>query len=289
MNATKTGQTSADRQQPAQQRTLERLERACRSAIAAPGSVSGMAAAAGWSRGYFQRVFKQVLGISPGEFIRSRRLQQFSTLLQNGCSVTEAIHQAGFGSSSRAHQAIDEGMGMSARNYRAKGAGIRIQYGLGHCSLGRVLVASTERGLCAILLGDEPYELEQDLVRRFANARIEPAAPAFQSTLNQVVELLDQSHPDLGRLPVDLIGTVFQRRVWTALQRIPSGQTVSYAELAQRIGQPNSHRAVATACGANPLAVVVPCHRIVRSDGGLGGYRWGLARKQKLLAREKSD
>ncbi|MEM1082122.1 MAG: methylated-DNA--[protein]-cysteine S-methyltransferase [Pseudomonadota bacterium] len=264
-----------------------RIERACRSVMDQPARVADMAAASGWSLAHFQRQFKARLGISPGEFLRGRRLNQFTALLREGVSVTEAMHAVGYGSSSRAHQATGEGMGMSAVRYRQQGQGLVVQYALADSTLGRVLVAATERGLCAILLGESDTALIDELRQRFARATVCLAEDDFQATLTTVLGMLDLTQSSHESLPLDVIGTAFQRRVWQALQRIPSGQTMTYTELARVIDQPRAARAVAAACAANPLAVVVPCHRIVRADGGLGGYRWGLARKEQLLAREQ--
>lgn len=264
----------------------QRIESACRAALHADATVARMTEASGWSPGYFQRKFRQVLGISPGQFLRSGRLQRFDELLRQGQSVTDALYAAGYGSSSRSHQAADEGLGMTPLEYRRGGSGARADYALADCSLGRVLVAATQRGLCAVLLGRDDVELIEELRSRLPKAELNPAGPDFQATLDQVIMLLDHALPTPPDLPLDLIGTAFQRRVWQALQQIPSGRTMTYAELAEAIGRPTAHRAVATACGANPLAVIVPCHRIVRSDGGLGGYRWGLDIKQQLIRRE---
>ncbi|MEM7053220.1 MAG: methylated-DNA--[protein]-cysteine S-methyltransferase [Pseudomonadota bacterium] len=269
-----------------QSETIQRIEHACRAGLKPDACVDNMAQAAGWSTGYFQRQFRQMLGITPGEFLRSGRLQRFGELLRQNHTVTQALYEAGYGSSSRSHQATDEGLGMSPAQVRRGGHGVRVQYALTDCSLGRVLVAATERGLCAILLGQKDQLLIADLRHRLPRAELNQAGAEFQNTLNQVIGILDQTLPVPSEMDLDLIGTAFQRRVWQALQQIPSGRTITYAELARAIGQPNSHRAVAGACGANPLAVVVPCHRIVRSDGGLGGYRWGLEIKQQLIQRE---
>ena len=265
---------------------IQRIECACRVALHADATVAQMIQASGWSPSYFQRKFRQVLGISPGQFLRSGRLQRFGELLRQGRSVTDAVYGAGYGSSSRSHQAADEGLGMTPLDYRRGGQGARAEYALTDCSLGRVLVAATQRGLCAVLLGRDDAELIEELSSRLPKAELNPAGPEFQATLDQVIAMLDQSLPIPDDLPLDLIGTAFQRRVWQALQQIPSGRTMTYAELARAIGRPSAHRAVATACGANPLAVIVPCHRIVRSDGGLGGYRWGLDIKRQLIRRE---
>ncbi|MBY6205079.1 methylated-DNA--[protein]-cysteine S-methyltransferase [Halomonas denitrificans] len=264
-----------------------RLLAACRRALDDPDArVSDLAAAVGMSTGHFQRAFRQSVGLPPGEFLRARRLARFVDALEAGLSVTDAVHAAGYGSTSRAHQAAGEGLGMTPSRARAGGHGERIEFGTAACALGRVLVAATGRGLCAVQLGDDDQALRGDLARRFPRAEIVPGSPAFQHTLERVVALIESpaSCPDL---PLDVHGTAFQRRAWKALQQIPAGSTITYAELADRMGHPGAHRAAASACGANPLAVVVPCHRVVRSDGGPGGYRWGLARKQALLDAER--
>ncbi len=305
-----------------------RLLTACRRALDDPDArVGDLAASAGMSVGHFQRAFRDAVGVPPGEFLRTGRLNRFVEALGSGQSVTAAVHAAGYGSTSRAHQAVDEGLGMTPSRARAGGAGERIEFGTAACTLGRVLVAATRRGLCAVLLGDDGEDLRAELERRFARASIGPGSEAFQRTLDRVVEIIQhpargakrspgtQSDPrfanqaanqaaDQGEhqgdgrpddridhqpdLPLDVRGTAFQRRAWKALQQIPAGTTVTYAELAARMGHPGAHRAAASACGANPLAVVVPCHRVVRTDGGLGGYRWGLARKRALLDAEST-
>ena len=266
-----------------------RLLTACRRALDGPDTrVADLAAAAGMSAGHFQRAFKQALGVTPGEFLRARRLERFRAALQDTGSVTEAVHAAGYGSTSRAHQAADEGLGMAPSRARQGGAGARIDYATSGCSLGRVLVAATSRGLCAVLLGDDDRALEADLRARFPNAALEPGGPAFRATLRRIAGLIDVPADPPADLPLDIAGTAFQRRAWKALQQIPAGRTVTYAELAHRMGHGNAHRAAAAACGANPLAVVIPCHRVVRADGGLGGYRWGLERKRALLEGERS-
>lgn len=267
----------------------QRLVRACRLAEQCDGAVSvgQMAEEAGYSLGHFQRLFRRFVGIAPGEFIRSRRTERFSELLRSGLNVTEAALEAGFSSSSRSHQAAGEGLGMPPSKYRHGGAGEKIGYATGPCSLGQVLVAATGRGLCAVLLGNDPGTLVTELGRRFPAALIEPGNRDFRRTLKRVIALIDRPRTGAVDLPLDLRGTAFQRRVWAALEKIPAGERITYGELARRMGAPDSARAVAAACGANPLAVVIPCHRVVRADGGPGGYRWGIDRKKELLRREE--
>lgn len=249
--------------------------------------VKGLAALAGYSPGHFQRVFRHRLGISPGRFLRHERIDSFARLLREGRSVTEAAIDAGFGSSSRAFDAARDGLGMSPSRLARGGDGERIHYRFAACRLGRVLVAATERGLCAVLLGDDEEQLEADLRRRFPRAELKRGDEAFRATLERVIGLIDRSATPQPSLPLDLHGTVFQRKVWDALQDIPPGRTTTYGELARRIGLPGGARAVAQACGANPAAVIVPCHRVVAADGSLGGFRWGVERKRALLEGER--
>jgi AraC family transcriptional regulator of adaptative response/methylated-DNA-[protein]-cysteine methyltransferase len=200
-------------------------------------------------------------------------------------TVTEAIYGAGYNSSARFYEAANDMLGMTPSEFRAGGDAQAIRFAIGQCSLGAILVAATARGVCAIALGDDPEALAHDLERRFPRATLIGADAAFEQLVAQVVGLVEQ--PGLGtQLPLDIRGTAFQQRVWRALRSIPAGQTASYAEIAARIGAPRAVRAVAQACGANPVAVAIPCHRVVRTDGDLSGYRWGVERKRALLARE---
>lgn len=252
-------------------------------------NVKGLAKLAGYSSGHFQRLFRRFFGISPGRFLRHSRIERFAELLRGGLSVTEAAHEAGFSSSSRAHQAARDGLGMAPSRLALGGAGESIHHGSADCWLGRILVATTQRGLCAVLLGDDEGELLSNLRQRFPRAELLPGGEPFQSTLDRVVSLIDHSATSQPSLPLDLHGTAFQRKVWDALQDIPPGRTTTYGELARRVGLPGGARAVAQACGANPAAVIVPCHRVVAADGGLGGYRWGVERKRALLTLEERD
>ena len=249
--------------------------------------VSRLASWAGFSAGHFQRLFRDRFGISPGHMLRHERIQRFGALLRGGMSVTDAALEAGFGSSSRSHQAARDGLGMTPSRLRAGGKGERIAFDVSRCSLGAVLVAASVRGLCAVLIGDEDVELIAELQRRFPNAELETGNEDFKSIQHQVIGLIDHGQAATTDLPLDLRGTVFQHRVWSALQQIPTGETITYGELAKRLNVPGGARAVAGACGANPTAVVVPCHRVVAADGGLGGYRWGIERKRALLKKEQ--
>lgn len=204
----------------------------------------------------------------------------------NEHSVTDALYDAGFNSNSRFYESADQLLGMTPTDYRAGGTNSEIRFAVGQCSLGAILVAQSQRGVCAILLGDDPDKLVRDLQDQFAQAQLVGADRHFEQLIAQVVGFIEA--PALGLdLPLDLRGTAFQERVWRALRDIPLGSTASYAQIAERIGAPKSFRAVAQACGANCLAVAIPCHRVVRSDGELSGYRWGVERKRQLLERER--
>ncbi len=199
--------------------------------------------------------------------------------------MTDAIYDAGYNSSSRFYEEADDVLGMTPTSYRAGGVNTEIRFAVGECSLGSILVAASARGVCAILLGDDPNELAHDLERRFPRAGLIGADASFEDTVAKVVGLIERPHVAV-ELPLDVRGTAFQQRVWQALRQIPVGCTASYSEIADAIGAPKSVRAVAGACAANALAVAIPCHRVVRTDGGLSGYRWGVERKRELLTRE---
>lgn len=265
-----------------------RIERACRtieSSEVAP-KLADLARQAGLSPYHFHRLFKAETGLTPKAYAAAHRARKLREALQDArSSITDAIYNAGFGSDSRFYEASDHLLGMPARDYRRGGAGARIRFAIGQCTLGAILVAQSQRGVCAILLGDDPQALLCDLQDRFPNADLCGGDAAFEQLVAQVVGFVEA--PSVGlNLPLDIRGTAFQERVWQALRQIPAGTTVSYTELAQRIGAPAAIRAVARACAANLLAVAVPCHRVVRQDGGLSGYRWGVERKRELLARE---
>jgi AraC family transcriptional regulator of adaptative response/methylated-DNA-[protein]-cysteine methyltransferase len=249
-------------------------------------TLTDLAAQAGMSPYHFHRLFKSVTGLTPkayGAALRARRLR--GTMIQGG-SVTEALLDAGYNSSGRFYAESQRILGMTPARYRRGGAGTEIRFAVGECSLGAILVAMSPLGVCAIFLGDDPQALICDLQNRFARAHLVGGNEAFEQFVAQVVGFVEA--PALGLdLPLDIRGTAFQQRVWQALQDIPFGAQVSYSEMAQRIGAPKAVRAVAGACAANPLAVVIPCHRVVRSDGSLSGYRWGVGRKAELLRRER--
>lgn len=251
-------------------------------------SLAEIAAQAGMSPFHFHRVFKAGTGLTPRAYAEARRRERVHAGLGDGKSVTEAIYDAGFNSNGRFYAASDRVLGMRPSDYKAGGTNTAIRFAVGECSLGSILVAQSRRGVCAILLGDDPGALVRQLEDRFPKAELIGGDGDFEGLVARVVGLVEA--PRLGLdLPLDIRGTAFQERVWRALRDIPAGQTVSYAELARRIGAPGSARAVAQACGANALAVAIPCHRVVRSNGELSGYRWGVERKRTLLERERAQ
>lgn len=247
--------------------------------------LSELAVAAGLSSFHFHRVFKAVTGLTPKGYAAAHRSRRVRERLADGDSVTDALYDAGFNSNSRFYESADQLLGMKPGDYRAAGQNNDIRFAVGQCSLGAILVAQSERGVCAILLGDDPHQLVCDLQDKFRRANLIGADHTFEQLIAKVVGFIEA--PALGLdLPLDVRGTAFQERVWQALREIPAGRTASYADIAQRIGAPKAMRAVAQACGANNLAVAIPCHRVVRSDGNLSGYRWGVERKRQLLERE---
>jgi AraC family transcriptional regulator of adaptative response/methylated-DNA-[protein]-cysteine methyltransferase len=248
-------------------------------------SLDSLAAAAGMSRFHFHRVFKTVTGLTPRAYAAARRANRVRAELIRRPTVTEAIYEAGYNSNGRFYAAAPGVLGMTPSRFRAGGAGESIQFALGECSLGAVLVAATHKGVCAITLGDDPDALLCDLQDRFPKARLLGGDAKFEQLVARVIGLVEL--PTVGvDLPLDVRGTAFQQRVWQALRRIPAGSTASYADIARRLHLPRAVRAVAQACAANPVAVAIPCHRVVRKDGNLSGYRWGVDRKRALLARE---
>lgn len=250
-----------------------------------PPALRELAAAAGLSPFHFHRRFKAAFGVTPAAYARARRAERLRGELTAAPTVSAAIYEAGYGSSGRLYAESAATLGMTPGAYRAGAPGERISYALAPSALGWVLVAATERGLCAIELGDDAEALMAALHARFPRAELASDDPAFAGWVQAVVALVETPRRGLD-LPLDMRGTDFQRRVWAALREIPPGTTASYAEVAAKIGQPGASRAVAQACAANTLAIAVPCHRVVRGDGTPGGYRWGAARKQTLLARE---
>lgn len=248
-------------------------------------SLDELASRVGVSAYHFHRVFKQVTGLTPREYAAAHRDKRIRHQLTSGTNVTEAIFDAGYNSSSRFYEQSDRVLGMTPTRYRAGGADTEIRFAVGECSLGPILVAQSDRGICAILMGDDADALVRDLQDRFRHANLIGGDAGFEQLVARVVGFVDAPRIGLD-LPLDVRGTAFQQRVWQALREIPPGQTVSYTDIAQRIGAPRAVRAVAQACGANALAVAIPCHRVVRNDGGLSGYRWGIERKRALLEAE---
>lgn len=250
-------------------------------------TLADLAARSGLSAYHLHRLFKALTGLTPKAYAAAQRARRVRSELQRGASVTDAIYRAGYNSSGRFYEASSQLLGMTPSAYRAGGSNHRIRFAVGDCSLGSILVAQSERGICAILIGDDPEVLAHVLQDRFPSAELIGGDTVFEQQVASVVGLVES--PVLGLdLPLDIRGTAFQQRVWQALRQIPAGRTASYTEIAQRIGAPKAVRAVAGACAANLLAVAIPCHRVVRQDGSLSGYRWGVERKRLLLEREAS-
>lgn len=247
--------------------------------------LSELATAAGLSQYHLQRLFKEIVGVTPKRYATAQRAKRVREGLQQGESVTQAIYDAGYGTSSRFYEGANEMLGMAPRQYKAGATDVAIRFATARSFLGWVLVAATEQGICAIDLGDTPEALTERLRTRFPNAQWQEPDPTFSNWVAQVTAFIETPARGLN-LPLDIQGTAFQQRVWRALQAIPPGTTVSYADVAKQIDSPTSVRAVATACAANTLAVAIPCHRVVRSNGALSGYRWGIERKRALLERE---
>ncbi len=274
-------------QAPLAERHADLVARACRliDESDAEPTLDALAEACGMSSYHFHRIFKAHTGITPKAYAAAQRAARIERGLAQEPTVTDAIYAAGFNSSGRFYAGAAGRLGMTPTAYRAGGHGMAIRFAIGACSLGAILVAATDKGICCILMGDDPEVLARDLQDRFPAAELEGADAGFAEVVARVVGFVEA--PAIGLdLPLDLRGTVFQQRVWEALRQVPSGSTVSYAELAERIGLPSGARAIAGACAANPIAVAVPCHRVVRTDGALSGYRWGVDRKRALLDRE---
>ncbi len=248
-------------------------------------TLDDLATAAGMSRFHFHRVFKQVTGLTPKAYASAHRADRVRRALTRRERVTDAIYDAGFNSNGRFYETSAKELGMTPTSYRAGGSGASVRFAVGECSLGSILVAASQKGICAILLGDDPDSLVRILEDRFPNAELTANDVQFEQWVARVIGFVEA--PRLGLdLPLDLRGTAFQRRVWRALSKIPAGATASYSDVAKKIGAPGSARAVAQACASNSIAVAIPCHRVVRSDGGTSGYRWGVERKRALIARE---
>ncbi|WP_431276024.1 bifunctional DNA-binding transcriptional regulator/O6-methylguanine-DNA methyltransferase Ada [Variovorax ureilyticus] len=265
----------------------DRVAELCRhieSAAQVP-TLDELAERAGLSPWHLHRLFKEVTGVTPKAYAAAHRASRVRRELTRSGTVTEAIYDAGYNSNGRFYEDSNEILGMTPTAWRSGGADSEIRFAIGQCALGAILVAQSERGICAIALGDDPDALARDLQDQFPRARLIGGDAGFEALVAKVVGFVEAPRVGLD-LPLDVRGTAFQQRVWQALREIPAGETASYSDIAERIGSPKSVRAVAQACGANALAVAIPCHRVVRSDGSLSGYRWGVERKSALLRRE---
>ncbi|MEJ0052379.1 MAG: bifunctional DNA-binding transcriptional regulator/O6-methylguanine-DNA methyltransferase Ada [Methylovirgula sp.] len=251
-----------------------------------PPTLEVLAARAGLSAFHFHRVFKTMTGVTPKAYAKAHRAAKVRQELSEATSVTEAIYAAGYNTSSRFYENADTMIGMTPNKFRQQGNDAEIVYGMGKCSLGTILVARSDKGICALMLGDDAAELENEIKLRFAKAKSIKDDESFSALLTHVIVLADEPSKKFD-LPLDIRGTLFQQKVWAALRAIPAGETASYTEVARRIGSPRATRAVAQACAANKIAIAIPCHRVVRSDGALSGYRWGPARKRALLDKER--
>lgn len=263
------------------------VTRLCRQIADAetPPSLAALAATAGLSRFHVHRIFTAATGLTPHAYAQALRGQRINATLRRAPSVTSAVFAAGFAASSRFYDAAKDHLGMTPGAFRAGGKGLDIHFAVSTCALGAILVAATARGICAILLGDAVEPLVRDLHARFPEATVTEAGRAFQRQIARVVRFVEAPQRGLD-LPLAVQGTVFQHRVWQALRAIPPGTTTTYGDLARQLGVPTAARAVARACAANAVAVAIPCHRVLRRDGSLAGYRWGVARKRRLLAAE---
>lgn len=268
---------------------MELVQRVCsvlNSSDSETVKLAELAALAGVSVFHLQRTFKRVMGISPRQYLAARKFGNFKAHVRRGDSVTTALYESGFNSSSRLYEYASEELGMTPATYSRGGRGVNINYTIVDSSMGRLLVATTERGVCAVRMSDSDKELEKDLREEFPLAQIKRDDSALREHVQKILNHLDNNEPRLD-LPLDIRATAFQRQVWEKLRAIPYGQTVSYGDVAKALGKPGAVRAVGRACATNPVALVIPCHRVVREDQSLGGYRWGLERKRRLLERER--
>lgn len=240
----------------------------------------------GATQSTLRRAFFHVTGLRPRELAEALRLNRFKALLRSGKTITDALYETGYGSSSRVYERSNAQLGMTPATYRKGGVGMKLGYAVAKSPLGKVLVAATERGVSAVYLGDDETKLIAELCEEYPRAEIAAATNGFERWVKEVLERIEGRPPHID-LPLDLQATAFQRRVWKELQCIPRGRTRTYSQVARSLGEPRAVRAVARACACNPVSVVVPCHRVIREDGALAGYRWGLSRKEQLLARER--
>lgn len=275
-------------QKPAQNSHAEMVQRICRTLdanVEVSVTLNDLSRELGVSPHYLQRIFKRAMGISPRAFADARRLSHFKSSLKKGQAVAEALYGAGYGSSSRLYERASSHLGMTPATYRRGGLGMSIGYTTVNSPLGRLLVAATHRGICAVYLGDSDTKLEGALGREYPSAEIQKDRNGFRPWVQSLLRHLQGQKPQL-QLPLDVQATAFQRRVWEELMKIPYGSTRSYSQIARALGRPTAQRAVARACATNPLSIVIPCHRVLREDGNLGGYRWGMDRKRTLLQQE---
>src|SRR5438093_1834666 len=250
-------------------------------------SLRQLAQTLGATQSTLRRAFLQVTGLKPRELAEALRLKRFKSLMRAGKSITDALYETGYGSSSRVYERSNAQLGMTPATYRKGGLGMKIGYTIAKSPLGKILVAATERGVSAVYLGDRENTMIAELREEYPRAEIAPATDSFQRWVREIVQRIEGKQPRL-ELPLDLQATAFQRRVWQELQRIPRGRTRTYSQVARSLGQPKAVRAVARACATNPVSIVVPCHRVIREDGALAGYRWGLSRKEQLLRKERA-
>ena len=253
-----------------------------------PADLRRLAGIVGFSAHHLQHTFRQFMGITPRQYADSIRVARLKSHLGKGTDVTTALYEAGYGSASRLYERSDAQLGMTPATYRRGGHGMKISYAIANCSLGRVLVAGTDRGISAVYLGDKDAHLVATLRKEYPHAEIQRGSGEHSQWVRAIVQQLAGADPRLD-LPADVVATAFQRRVWEALRSIPSGTTRTYSEVARLLGRPSATRAVARACATNPAAIIVPCHRVIRTDGSLGGYRWGLDRKKLLLDQERRN
>ena len=268
---------------------IEMVQTICRYLDSSNGEsvrLSDLANKTGVSTFHLQRTFKNVMGISPRQYVAAKRFGNFRTRVKDGASVTNALYDAGFNSSSRLYERASQELGMTPATYGRNGRGVNIKYTITDSPLGRLLVAVTERGICSVAMGDRDSHLEKTLRTEFSEAHIERSDATLQMTVRAILNHLSSTEPHAD-LSLDIRATAFQRQVWEKLRSIPVGQTMSYGEVARSLGKPGAVRAVGRACATNPVALVIPCHRVVREDNSLGGYRWGLDRKKTLLDQEK--
>jgi len=268
---------------------IELVQRVCRLLNANESEslkLAELASQAGVSPFHLQRTFKRVMGISPRQYLAARKIDNFKTLVRKGETVTNSLYESGFNSSSRLYEHSAEELGMTPATYSRGGRGVNISYTITASPMGRLLVAVTERGVCAVRMADSDVDLEKDLREEFPNADLKRDDSALRESVQKILTHLEKNEPRLD-LPLDIKATAFQRQVWEHLRAIPYGQTVSYGDVAKALGKPGAVRAVGRACATNPVALVIPCHRVVREDKTLGGYRWGLDRKKKLLEHER--